>query len=163
MKRKHRRFVFVATGLAILFVAAALILSAMKESLVFFHSPTELAEKPELADKRLRIGGLVETGSVERGADAEVRFRVTDLENAVPVRFKGLLPDLFREGQGVVVEGHLQDGVFMADEVLAKHDENYMPPEVADALKKSGKWEHMKKTFERSGEQSGEQSQDSKY
>ena len=84
-------------------------------------------------------------------------FRVTDLANAIPVRFEGLLPDLFREGQGVVVEGHMEDGVFIADDVLAKHDENYMPPEVADALKKSGKWEHMKESLEQAGQKPKEQ------
>ncbi|MBK8908043.1 MAG: cytochrome c maturation protein CcmE [Rhodospirillales bacterium] len=157
MKRKHRRLVFVVVGLAILGVAAVLVFFAIGEGAAFFRSPTELAETPALGRGRLRVGGLVEEGSVEQGAGAEIHFRVTDLANTVPVRFEGLLPDLFREGQGVVVEGHMQDGVFIADEVLAKHDENYMPPEVADALKKSGKWEHMKESLEQAGQKPKEQ------
>ncbi len=131
MKPKHRRLTFVLIGLGLLGVAALLVLSAFDEAIVFFRSPTELVEKPELGDRRLRVGGLVEDGSVERGNSADVRFRITDLENAVPVRYTGILPDLFREGQGVVAEGRMQNGEFVADSVLAKHDENYMPPELA--------------------------------
>ena len=134
MKRKHKRLIFVAIGLLILGIAAALMLTAFEDSIVFFRSPTEIIEQPVLASQRLRVGGLVEEGSVERSGDGEVRFRVTDLENAIPIRYRGILPDLFREGQGVVAEGRVEDGVFVADEILAKHDENYMPPEVAASL-----------------------------
>ncbi|MGF1640874.1 MAG: cytochrome c maturation protein CcmE [Rhodospirillales bacterium] len=152
MKPKHRRLTFVIVGLGLLGAAVALVLSAIDEAVVFFRSPTELVERPELGDRRVRIGGLVEEGSVDRGHGTEVRFRVTDLANAIPVRFDGILPDLFREGQGVVAEGRMQDGVFVADGVLAKHDENYMPPEVAAALKKSGQWQHMRKQLEETGQ-----------
>jgi len=138
VKPKHKRLVFVGLGLGILAVAALLVLTALEDSVVFFHSPTEVAEKRVSTDRRLRIGGLVEEGSVQRGAGPEVRFRVTDLANAVAVSYGGILPDLFREGQGVVVEGRIRDSVLVADQVLAKHDENYMPPEVADALKTAG-------------------------
>lgn len=151
MKPKHRRLTFVVIGLGLLGIAAALILSAFQESIVFFHSPSELAEHANLADRRLRIGGLVEEGSVNRSG-ATVTFRITDLANAVTVAYTGILPDLFREGQGVVAEGHMKDGVFVADQVLAKHDENYMPPEVADALKKSGQWQHMRQSMEQAGQ-----------
>ena len=152
MKRKHKRLVFVAISGGLLAVAAALALSAFEESIVFFRSPTEIVETPPAEDQRLRIGGLVEDGSVERDGSATVRFRVTDLENTVQVAYTGLLPDLFREGQGVVAEGRMEAGIFVADEVLAKHDENYMPPEVADALKKSGQWQHMKDKIEDGGQ-----------
>ncbi len=155
MKRKHKRLIFVAIGLLILGIAAALMLTAFEDSIVFFRSPTEIIEQPVLASQRLRVGGLVEEGSVERSGDGEVRFRVTDLENAIPIRYRGILPDLFREGQGVVAEGRVEDGVFVADEILAKHDENYMPPEVADALKRSGKWQHMQDALEQSGQMPG--------
>ncbi|MSO91834.1 MAG: cytochrome c maturation protein CcmE [Rhodospirillales bacterium] len=144
MKRKHKRLVFVAVGLVFLGAAAALILSAMRENIVFFMSPTDIVQKGSLPDRRFRIGGLVEQGSVEKAGGGLVRFRVTDLANAVPVTYKGILPDLFREGQGIVAQGRLVGGTFEADEVLAKHDENYMPPEVADALKKSGQWKETK-------------------
>ena len=116
-------------------------LNAFESSVVFFHSPTDLVEKDIPQDRRMRIGGLVEEGSVEKPGDAVVQFRVTDMANTVPVVYRGLLPDLFREGQGVVAEGTFADGVFRADEVLAKHDETYMPPEVAEALKASGQWQ----------------------
>jgi len=132
--------VFVAVGLALLGVAVGLVLNAFDEAIVFFRSPTELVETPALATGRLRIGGLVEDGSVEKGDGATVTFRITDLANVVPVSYTGILPDLFREGQGVVAEGRMESGVFVADSVLAKHDENYMPPEVAEALKQSGEW-----------------------
>ncbi len=143
MKPKHRRLTFLALGLGLLAIAAVLVLSALDDSLVFFMSPTDALATPPPADRAIRIGGLVEEGSLERATgDATVRFRVTDLETAIPVRFEGVLPDLFREGQGVVVEGYLDaDGGFTAREVLAKHDENYMPPEVAEAIKQSGHWQ----------------------
>ncbi|MDH5748526.1 MAG: cytochrome c maturation protein CcmE [Rhodospirillales bacterium] len=141
MKRKHKRLTFVAVALILLAAAAGLALLAFEESIVFFYSPTDIREKNMTDDRRLRIGGLVEEGSVVRKeGSAVVRFRVTDLNNSIPVTFEGLLPDLFREGQGVVAEGRMEGGLFVADEVLAKHDENYMPPEVAEALKKSGQW-----------------------
>ncbi|MCH7930696.1 MAG: cytochrome c maturation protein CcmE [Proteobacteria bacterium] len=142
MKRKHRRLAFVVTGMVLLGAAAALVLSAFEENLVFFYSPSDLAAKSIPDGRRFRIGGLVEEGSVKRLADGlTVEFVVTDLVEAVLVSYRGPLPDLFREGQGVIAEGVLTaGGVFRADGVLAKHDENYMPPEVAEALKKSGKW-----------------------
>lgn len=155
MRPKHKRLAFVGIGLGLLAFAAFLILSAARDSVVFFHTPTEVAEKQTRDDRRLRLGGLVEEGSVVRGQGTQVRFRVTDLANAVPVTYTGVLPDLFREGQGVVVEGRLRDGVFVADQVLAKHDEKYMPPEVADALKQSGQWQHMKDSLQQAGQMPG--------
>jgi cytochrome c-type biogenesis protein CcmE len=140
--RKRRRLVFVVLGMLVLGGATALVLTAFEDSLVFFYSPTDIATKQLPADRRVRIGGIVEAGSIARGTDGlSVRFVVTDLANTIPVAYRGVLPDLFREGQGVVAEGRLANGVFQADEVLAKHDENYMPPEVVDALKKSGRWQ----------------------
>jgi cytochrome c-type biogenesis protein CcmE len=143
MKPKRRRLVFVVAGVALLGAAAGLVLYAMNDSLVFFYSPSELLAKQIPGGRTLRIGGLVETGSVTRDADgATVHFRVTDTAQTVAVVYRGILPDLFREGQGVVAQGTLgDDGVFVAAEVLAKHDENYMPREVVDALKKSGRWQ----------------------
>ncbi|MCC9620699.1 cytochrome c maturation protein CcmE [Thalassospira sp. MA62] len=126
--------------------AAALMLTAFEDSVVFFFSPTEIVEKSPIdPDQRLRIGGLVEEGSVAKQNDGQtVAFVVTDMAEEVPVSYRGILPDLFREGQGVVAEGHMSaDGTFIASEVLAKHDENYMPPEVAESLKKSGYWEEI--------------------
>ncbi len=143
MKRKHKRLTFVVIAMALLGAAAALALSAFRDHIVFFYSPSEVADKKIADGRRIRIGGLVEEGSVEKRPNAVVVFRLTDLNAAIPVRYKGILPDLFREGQGVVAEGRLDKGEFRADEVLAKHDENYMPPEVAEALKKSGKWQQM--------------------
>lgn len=141
MKRKHRRLIFVAVGMALLAGAAALILNAARDTLVFFYSPSELAAAPPPGDRAFRLGGLVEDGSLARGDDGTIRFEVTDLKAAVAVSYRGILPDLFREGQGVVALGTLgPDGVFAATEVLAKHDETYMPPEVAAALKQSGEW-----------------------
>jgi cytochrome c-type biogenesis protein CcmE len=142
MKRKHKRLLFVALGILILAAAASLILFAFKGNIVFFLSPTEITEKSKKNEispqQRLRIGGLVEKGSLTKGVIN--RFKVTDLNKSIIVEFKGLLPDLFREGQGIVAEGRYNNAVFTASEVLAKHDETYMPPEVAEALKKSGKW-----------------------
>lgn len=140
MKRKHKRLTFAFIALFLLGAAAALILTAFEDNIVFFYSPTELAEKKPGPGERLRIGGLVKAGSLDRPGDGVVGFTITDTARSVTVRYRGILPDLFREGQGVVAEGHLRSGVFLADEVLAKHDENYMPPEVAEALKKSGQW-----------------------
>ena len=152
MKPKHKRLIFVGLGVGLLGLAAILVLSALKDSVVFFHTPSELAEKPVSADQRLRIGGLVEEGSVLRGDGAQVRFRVTDLAHTVAIFYEGILPDLFREGQGVVVEGRMRDGVLVADQVLAKHDENYMPPEVADALKQSGQWQRIRQSMRATGQ-----------
>ncbi|MEE9316902.1 MAG: cytochrome c maturation protein CcmE [Rhodospirillales bacterium] len=140
MKRKHKRLTFVIVAMALLAVAAGLILSAFEDNIVFFYSPTDVAGKKIAEDRRIRLGGLVEEGSVKKTGGAIVTFRVTDLTTVIAVTYKGLLPDLFREGQGVIAEGRLKGGVFQADEVLAKHDETYMPSEVADALKKSGQW-----------------------
>jgi len=143
MTRKRRRLYLLGSTLAGLGVATALMLSAFRDSIVFFYSPTEIVEQRIPPDRPMRIGGLVEIGSLARAPGSlEIRFRVTDLSHAVPVVYAGVLPDLFREGQGVVAQGKLDgEGVFRASEVLAKHDENYMPPEVADALKKSGRWQ----------------------
>ncbi|MCH7864267.1 MAG: cytochrome c maturation protein CcmE [Proteobacteria bacterium] len=140
MKRKHKRLTFVIIAMSLLGVAAALMLTAFEENIVFFYTPTDIIEKKITDGRRFRLGGLVEEGSVQKATGAVVNFRVTDLTTAIPVSFKGILPDLFREGQGIVAEGRLSGGVFRADEVLAKHDETYMPPEVAEALKKSGQW-----------------------
>ena len=143
MTRKRKRLLVVLLGLGMLGIASALVLFAFNDNLVFFMSPSDLASKGAPETRRLRLGGLVETGSVARQADGRtIDFRVTDGNSTVPVVFSGVLPDLFREGQGVVVEGALgRNGVFKADTVLAKHDERYMPPEVADALKKAGHWQ----------------------
>jgi cytochrome c-type biogenesis protein CcmE len=142
MTRKKRRLYAVVGGMAALGVAAALVLTAFSDNLVFFYSPTDLKTK-HVGDRRVRIGGLVEEQSVVRvDAGKSVTFKVTDGANTVAVAYSGSLPDLFREGQGVVAEGKLgKDGVFQAANVLAKHDEKYMPPEVAEALKKSGHWQ----------------------
>jgi len=141
MTPKRKRLWLLVGSLCVLGAAVALVLSALSDNLVFFYSPTQMAEKHPGPDRRLRIGGLVEQGSVKKNGQ-EVRFIVTDLKKTVPVVYRGILPDLFREGQGVIAEGTLgADGVFTAREVLAKHDEKYMPPEVAKALKESGRWQ----------------------
>ncbi len=143
MKRKHRRLVILLFGLTALAGATALVLTAFQENIMLFYSPSDLAERPPQAARSFRMGGLVEEGSVRRRDDGlTVEFRITDLAESIPVTYKGILPDLFREGQGVVVEGRLNGaGVFEAREVLAKHDETYMPPEVAAALKAAGQWQ----------------------
>ena len=141
MKRKHKRLTFVMIALLLLGVATALVLTALEEDITFFHSPTDVMTKKVAENKHFRLGGLVEAGSVDKSNQPTVTFRVTDGAETVAVHFEGQLPDLFRENQGIIAEGMLQGGVFVADEVLAKHDENYMPPEVADALKKSGQWQ----------------------
>jgi len=141
MTRKQRRLVLIGSALSVLALAVALVLGALKDSIVFFNSPTDIAEKHIAAGTRIRLGGLVKEGSVQRSDNLQVRFEVTDGKNSIRVAYQGLLPDLFREGQGVVTEGALDGGgLFKADSVLAKHDENYMPKEVADALKKQGHW-----------------------
>jgi cytochrome c-type biogenesis protein CcmE len=139
--RKQRRLVLIGGGLGVLAVAVALMLNGFRDSIVFFNSPSDVAEKHVEPGTRIRLGGMVKDGSVLRGNNLTVRFEVTDGKNEIPVTYHGVLPDLFREGQGVVAEGALDgSGVFNADTILAKHDETYMPKEVADALKKSGHW-----------------------
>jgi cytochrome c-type biogenesis protein CcmE len=140
MTRKRRRLYMVLAGMVLLSGAVALVLAALDENLSYFYDPSNISEAPP--GRSIRLGGLVEEGSVERQADSvTVTFRITDMANSIDVTYKGLLPDLFREGQGVITEGTLgPDRVFVAREVLAKHDETYMPREVADALKKSGQW-----------------------
>jgi cytochrome c-type biogenesis protein CcmE len=146
--RKQQRLVLVIVALVLLGGASGLVLFALSDSVAFFVTPSDIATGKVEADKRFRLGGLVVEGSVERH-DGTVRFRLTDQANEVPVRYRGILPDLFREGQGIVAQGVLgEDGVFAASEVLAKHDESYMPPEVAEALKQAGVW--------RQGEAAGE-------
>ena len=141
MTRRQRRLVLIGSALGVLALSVGLMLSALKDSIVFFNSPTDVAEKHMAAGARIRLGGLVKPGSVVRGENLAVRFEVTDGKSSIPVSYQGLLPDLFREGQGVVTEGTLESsGAFKADSVLAKHDEKYMPKEVADALKKQGHW-----------------------
>jgi cytochrome c-type biogenesis protein CcmE len=141
MTRKQRRGVLIGTCLAVLGVAVGLVLYAMRDSIVFFYGPSDVAGMEMAPGQRFRLGGLVEEGSVERGTGTTVRFVVTDGAKTLPVTYTGVLPDLFREGQGVITEGVLApDGVFHADNVLAKHDENYMPPEVAAKLKEQGVW-----------------------
>ena len=147
MTPKRKRLWLVLGSVAALGFAATLVLTALNDNIVFFYSPTQIAEKQIPPERRFRMGGLVEAGSVTKSPDGQVtRFKVTDTNKTVDVVYRGLLPDLFREGQGVVAEGSLgADGVFAAREILAKHDENYMPPEVAKALKESGQWKDGKK------------------
>jgi cytochrome c-type biogenesis protein CcmE len=141
MTRRKRRLLLIGAGGAVLGIAVALVLFALKDSIVFFNSPSDVAQKHVAAGTRIRLGGLVKPGSLIRGANFAVRFSVTDGNKDIPVAYSGALPDLFREGQGVIAEGSLDGaGVFEADTILAKHDENYMPREVADALKKQGHW-----------------------
>jgi cytochrome c-type biogenesis protein CcmE len=141
MTRKQRRLALIGSGLGVLGVAAALVLFALKDSIVFFNSPTDVVEKHVAPGSRIRLGGLVKPGTLTRGDNLAVRFEVTDGNRSIPVTYIGILPDLFREGQGVVTEGALEPGgTFKADSVLAKHDESYMPKEVADALKRQGHW-----------------------
>jgi cytochrome c-type biogenesis protein CcmE len=141
MKPRHKRIALIVAGLAVLGIAAALVLNAFRSNLVFFFTPTQVAAHEAPQGRNFRIGGLVEKGSVKRQPDGvTVRFVVTDTARSVPVMFSGILPDLFREGKGVVAQGKLgADGVFAASEVLAKHDENYMPPEAADAVERAHK------------------------
>src|SRR3974377_1976902 len=141
MTRKQRRLAMIACGVSVLAGAVLLVLFAMKDSIVFFNSPTDVVEKHVAPGARIRLCGLAAPGSVTRGDSLAVRFEVTDGHQAIPVTYQGILPDLFREGQGIVAEGALDGaGVFRADNVLAKHDETYMPKGVADALKKEGHW-----------------------
>ena len=141
MKRKNKRLSLISAGMLALAGAVALILMAFEGNIVFFYSPTEIVQKQPRSEQRLRLGGLVEAGSVVRSNGSPiVTFNVTDLTTSVSISFKGILPDLFKEGQGIVAQGNYRDGRFFAEEVLAKHDEQYMPKEIAEALKKSGKW-----------------------
>lgn len=142
MTRKQRRLSMIGMAGCVLALALGLILYAMSDTIVFFNAPSDIQAKNVRPGTRFRLGGLVKEGSLKRDADQTVIFDVTDLKSSVAVRYTGLLPDLFREGQGVVAEGVLApSGEFEADTVLAKHDENYMPREVADALKKQGHWQ----------------------
>jgi len=146
MTRKGKRLALISGALTVLSVAAGLVLFALRDNIVFFHTPAELAEKHVAPGARLRIGGLVKQGSVVKSGGRDVTFTITDNKADLDVSYSGLLPDLFREGQGVVADGALTlDGKFRADSVLAKHDERYMPREVADALKKQGVWQGDKK------------------
>jgi cytochrome c-type biogenesis protein CcmE len=141
MTRKQRRLTIIGASLAVLTIALALVLNALRDSIVFFSTPAMVAEQHIQPGRRFRLGGLVQPGSLVRGDNLAVTFKVTDESATLPVAYRGILPDLFREGQGVVAEGALDSsGVFKADTVLAKHDETYMPKEVADALKKQGRW-----------------------
>ncbi|MFL5260677.1 MAG: cytochrome c maturation protein CcmE [Hyphomicrobiales bacterium] len=142
MTRKQRRLSMTLSGLALLGLAAGLVLYALRDTIVFFYTPSEVAEKHVGPGERIRLGGLVEDGSLKRGDGMTVSFVVTDKVKSLAVTYSGQLPDLFREGQGVVAEGKLDGtGTFIADTVLAKHDERYMPKEVADALKAKGVWQ----------------------
>jgi cytochrome c-type biogenesis protein CcmE len=141
MTRRKRRLVLITSALAALGLALGLVLLALRDNIVFFYGPSELAQKAPHEGQRLRIGGLVKQGSLKHEGENTVRFAVTDTKQEVEVTYTGLLPDLFREGQGVVAEGTLRgDKIFLADSILAKHDERYMPREVTDALKKQGVW-----------------------
>ncbi len=147
LTRKQKRTGLILSGLLLLGIAAALVLTALRDTIVFFYTPSEVVEKSIEPGTRFRLGGLVAEGSFEKQSGATVQFSVTDTDKVLKVTYTGTLPDLFREGQGVVTEGVLgKDGLFMADTVLAKHDENYMPKEVADALKKKGVWNEGKAT-----------------
>jgi cytochrome c-type biogenesis protein CcmE len=139
MKRRHKRITFILVGVACLGVAAYLVANAFRSNLVFFFSPTQVAAKEAPVDRTFRVGGLVQDGTLKRDADGlTVRFIVTDTAASIPVVYKGILPDLFKEGRGCVAQGKLgSDGVFRAEQVLAKHDENYMPPEAGQAIDKA--------------------------
>jgi cytochrome c-type biogenesis protein CcmE len=137
MKTRHKRLAIAGGALAVLGTAVALVLNAFNSNLVFFYSPTQIAAQEAPTGRTFRLGGLVEAGTVKRDG-VKVSFVVTDTAKTIPVVYQGILPDLFKEGKGVVAQGQLRDGVFEAREVLAKHDENYMPPEAAEALKRAG-------------------------
>ncbi len=141
MTPRRRRMLAMSVGLASLAAATALVLAAFEQNLLYFYTPAQISRGEAPSGQRLRVGGLVEQGSVRRTPGSlEVQFEVTDLEQSITVAYAGVLPDLFREGQGVVAHGTVEaDGLFRADEVLARHDENYMPPEVADMLREQGR------------------------
>jgi len=139
MKPRHRRAALIVAGVAVLGIATALILSAFRQNLVFFYTPSDIAANKVPANQTFRVGGLVETGSLKREG-IRVTFRVTDTAQTIPVAYDGILPDLFREGKGVVAEGRMEPGgVFKASQVLAKHNENYMPPDAAHAIEQAEK------------------------
>jgi cytochrome c-type biogenesis protein CcmE len=139
--RKGKRSLVIGIGLAGLAVAVGLVLYALNDTIVFFYTPSDVAEKSIAPGQRFRLGGLVEKGSVVKGADAKIDFAITDTARSIKVTYRGVLPDLFREEEGIIAEGRLDEGGrFLADSVLAKHDEKYMPPEVAEALKEKGVW-----------------------
>lgn len=142
MTRKQRRLTLIGTAGVVLASAAGLVAYALTDKIVFFNSPSDVLARQIPPDQRIRLGGLVKEGSVQRGEGTSVRFAITDTAATIPVTYTGILPDLFREGQGVVTEGKVgADGLFRADSVLAKHDETYMPREVADSLKAQGHWQ----------------------
>ena len=147
MKRRHKRIGFIIAGLAGLAIAAGLALNAFQDNLVFFFSPSQVAAKEAPTGRTFRVGGLVQEGTVKRDTDGlTVRFTVTDTAQSIPVVYKGILPDLFKEGRGCVAQGRMNaDGVFYADQIMAKHDENYMPPEAAEALDKAKQAEKIQK------------------
>jgi cytochrome c-type biogenesis protein CcmE len=153
MKKRHKRIVFIVTCLAALGLAAWLVLGAFRNNLVFFFSPTQIASREAPVGRTFRIGGLVENGSVKRDTDGlTIRFTVTDTANTIPVVYKGILPDLFKEGRGCVAQGRVgSDGVFYADQIMAKHDENYMPPEAARALDQAKDMEKIKNSANEAG------------
>jgi cytochrome c-type biogenesis protein CcmE len=146
MKKRHKRIVFIVASLAALGLAAALVLGAFRNNLVFFFSPTQVMAKEAPVGKTFRIGGLVQNGTLKRDSDGlTIRFSVTDTATSIPVVYKGILPDLFKEGRGCVAQGRVGgDGVFYADQIMAKHDENYMPPEAARALDQAKDMEKIK-------------------
>jgi cytochrome c-type biogenesis protein CcmE len=145
MTRKQRRGIMIGGGVIILMIAGLLVMTALRDTIVFFHTPSDVKAGKVKDGSRFRLGGLVLEGSIKRGGGTDVGFAVTDKGSTIEVTYRGVLPDLFREGQGVVAEGRIDSGgVFRADTVLAKHDETYMPPEVAKALKEQGLWQHGK-------------------
>jgi len=146
MKKRHKRITFIVASLAAIGLATWLVLGAFRQNLVFFFSPTQVATKEAPVNKTFRIGGLVENGSLKRESDGlTIRFTVTDTANTIPVVYKGIMPDLFKEGRGCVAQGRVgSDGVFYADQIMAKHDENYMPPEAARALDQAKDMEKVK-------------------
>ena len=143
MKPKYKRFTYLILALISVSIGVMLILSALKENIVFFYSPSDIANKSPSGDQLIRVGGLVVDGSIKHVGN-RLEFAVTDNIQTIHIAYEGIPPGLFREGQGMVAEGHLKDGQFIATNLLAKHDENYMPPEVADAIKKSGHWKQPK-------------------
>jgi cytochrome c-type biogenesis protein CcmE len=143
MKQKYKRFTYLLLALISVSIGVMLILSALKENIVFFYSPSDIYTKNPAADQRIRVGGLVVDGSIKQQGN-HLEFAVTDNVKTIHITYDGIPPGLFREGQGMVAEGHMRDGRFIATNLLAKHDENYMPPEVADAIKKSGHWKEQK-------------------
>ena len=153
MKRRHKRIIFIVTSLAALGLATWLVLGAFRNNLVFFFSPTQVMAKEAPVGRAFRIGGLVENGSLKRDTDGlTIRFVVTDTANTLPVVYKGILPDLFKEGRGCVAQGKVgTDGVFYADQIMAKHDENYMPPEAARALDQAKDMEKIKNSANEAG------------